>query len=56
MLADQVAYTVKAHNGRSTGRSTPPVVACNVIKNGDMRFTPLELILADHLAHLPLPW
>ena len=30
ILADQVPTTVTAHIGRSTDRSTPPAVACNV--------------------------
>ena len=36
--------TVRAHVGRSTGRS---------VKNGDMRFLLLELILTEQLPDLP---
>ena len=41
--------TVRAHIGRSTGRSTPQYW-CIVVKNGNMRLLLKELILADQLA------
>ena len=44
--------TVRAHIGRSTGRSTPQYWHL-VVKNGDFTFLLLELILADQLADLP---
>ena len=44
--------SVRAHIGRSTGRSTPRY-SYLVVKNGDMTFLLLELILADQLADLP---
>ena len=44
--------TVRAHIGRSTGRSSPPYRHL-VVRNGNMRLLLLELILADQLAGLP---
>ena len=43
--------TVRAHIDRSPGRSTPHWTHL-VVKNGNMRFLLLELILADQLADL----
>ena len=40
--------TVRPHIGRSTGRPTPQYWHL-VVKNGNMRFQLLELILADQL-------
>ena len=45
-------YTVRAHIGRSTGRSNPQYRHL-VGKNGDFTFILVELILADQLADLP---
>ena len=44
--------TVRAHIGRSSGRSTPQYWHL-VVKNRNFTFLLLELILADHLADLP---
>ena len=49
---------VRAHIGRSTGRSTPQkwhlVVKWHLaVKNGNMTFLLLELILSDQLADTP---
>ena len=44
--------TVRTHIGRSSGRSTPQQWHL-VVKNGNMTFLLLELILADQLADLP---
>ena len=45
-------FTVRAHMGRSTGRSIPPV-DLPVDLNGNFRFLLLELTWADQLADLP---
>ena len=45
---------LRAHIGRSTGRSTPQYWHL-VVKNGNFTFLLLELILTDQLADLPLP-
>ena len=47
-----VISTVRPHIGRSPGRSTFHWWHL-VVKNGNMRFLLLELILADHLEDLP---
>ena len=44
-------FCVKAHMGRSTGRSTPIDLPLDL--NGNLRFFMLELIWADQLADLP---
>ena len=44
--------TVRAHIGRSTGRSTLQYWHL-VVKNGDFTFLLLELIIADQVADLP---
>ena len=41
--------TIKAHTGRSTGRSTTKLES----SQGELTFVILELILADPLADLP---
>ena len=46
---------VRAHIGRSSGRSTPSQYWHLVLKNGDMTFLLLELILADQLTDLSPP-
>ena len=43
--------TIRAHIGRSTGRSTPQYWHL-VVKNGNFTFLLLELILADEVADL----
>ena len=47
-------FPVRAHMGRSTGRSTPQYWHL-VVKNGSFTFLLLELILADEVADLPHP-
>ena len=44
--------TVRAHTGKSTGRSIPHWKRHLVVKNGNMRFLLLVLILADQLADI----